>query len=452
MRSAKRGAKSRISLKLLCANSVFSVFLWCMFAEKTHHRGTENTKVAQRKAVKRNRLYLPSSLLLFGVISAVNCFAQPKPSPQNLQTDPSQPAVTFRLKNHPRARSVALAGTFNNWNAQSTPLTRRGADWSVSIKLPPGKYLYKFVIDGERWTVDPENSQTEGDSEGHVNSVLSIVVDNHAAYLNELPLGLEKTSFHRRLDVGGYQLYLNCEGRWRPGVPTVVMDAGLGDSSESWLGIQLKVAEFARVCIYDRAGLGNSDPSVHTQTITQIVRDLHSLLGRAGISGPLVLVGHSLGGINVRLYASMYPRAVVGMVLVDSAHEEQFARMNALVPEEIKKQFPPGAFEIRSPEKIDFEGNKAQKARMAKWRTDIPLVVLTAANAKPDPPGPLAYLAPKYEEIRQELQQDLVHRSTRGRQIVATRSGHYIHRDEPELVVNAIREVIEATRQLKRKR
>jgi len=316
----------------------------------------------------------------------------------------------------------------------------------VSIKLPPGKQLYKFVIDGERWTADPENPQTEGDSQGNVNSVLSIVVDNHAAYLNELELSLERTSFHRRLDVGGYQLYLNCEGRRHQGVPTVVMDAGLGNSSESWLGIQPKVAEFARVCIYDRAGLGNSDPSVHTQTITQIVHDLHNLLSRAGITGPFLLVGHSLGGINVRLYASMYPQAVAGMVLVDSAHEEQFAKMNALIPEEIKKQFPPGAFEIRSPEKIDFEGNNAQKARLANWHTNIPLVVLTAANAKPDPPGPLAFLAPKWEQIRQELQQDLMHRSSKGRQIVAARSGHFIHHDQPELVVKAIREVIEATR------
>ena len=123
--------------------------------------------------------------------------------------------------------------------------------------------------------------------------------------------------------------------------------------------------------------------------------------------------------------------------------------MNALIPEEIKKHFPPGAFELTSPEKIDFEENSDRKARLAQWRADIPLVVLTAANAKPDPPGPLAFLAPKWEEIRQELQQDLVHRSAIGKQIVATRSGHFIHHDEPELVVNAIREVIKATRKQK---
>ncbi|HEY6231121.1 MAG TPA: alpha/beta fold hydrolase [Pyrinomonadaceae bacterium] len=391
---------------------------------------------------KRQRHLLLTALLL--IVSAVNCFGQPTPSPRNAQTDPSRATITFRLRNHSRARSVAVAGTFNNWNAQSTPLTRKGADWSVSLQLSPGTYQYKFVIDGERWTVDPENAQIADDGEGHINSVLNIAVDNHGAYLNAKKFALKQTSFHRRLDVGGYRLYINCEGRGRPRLPTVVMDAGLGNSSESWLGIQPKLAEFARVCIYDRAGLGNSDPPVHTQTITRIVHDLHNLLRRAGISGPLVLVGHSLGGINVRLYASMYPRAVAGMVLVDSTHEEQFARMNALIPEEIKKQFPPGALDLTSNEKIDFNEDHERSARLSKWHTNIPLIVLTAANARPGGEGPLAYLAPKFEQIRQELQQDLVHRSSKGRQIVASRSGHFIHRDEPELVVNAIREVVNA--------
>ena len=121
--------------------------------------------------------------------------------------------------------------------------------------------------------------------------------------------------------------------------PVVVMDSGMGNSSESWLGIQPRVAEFARVCIYDRAGLANSDPSKHTQNTDQIAVDLNHLLNHAAVPRPLVLVGHSLGGINVRMYASMYPKEVVGMVLVDSAHEEQFAKMNALVPKRSRNNF-----------------------------------------------------------------------------------------------------------------
>lgn len=387
---------------------------------------------------------MPISLLLVCIISAVNCFAQPAHS-HPLQTDTSQRRITFRLKDHPKAKSVALAGTFNNWNILSTALTRKGEDWSVSIHLAPGTYQYKFVVDKDRWTVDPENPQTADDGEGHINSLLIVGAGKTAASLKLHAFSLKQTSFHRRVDVGGYKLYINCEGRARRRDPIVVMDAGAGNSSESWLGIQQKVAEFARVCIYDRAGLGNSDPSTHTQTHMQIAVDIHNLLARADVPGPLVLVGHSMGGINVRMFASMYPKDVVGMVLVDSSHEEQFARMNALIPEEIKKQFPPNAFEPMINEKIDLK-ESAEQIRKANWHANIPLVVLTAANAQPDPPGPLAFLAPKWELIRQELQQDLVHRSTMGKQVIATRSGHFIHRDEPELVINAIREVIEATR------
>jgi pimeloyl-ACP methyl ester carboxylesterase len=398
-------------------------------------------------ASKRNKSFLPPCLLLLGIFSAITCFAQPDARIQReAQATVSQRSVTFHLKDHPNAKSVALAGTFNNWNPQSTPMISKGADWSVSINLAPGTYRYKFVVEKNRWTVDPENPQTEDDGDGHINSVIVVTASGRSSTLGTKPSKIKRTSFHRRLDVGGYKLYINCEGRTLKGVPVVVMDSGLGNSSESWLGIQPRVAEFARVCIYDRAGLGNSDPSTHTQTTSQIVLDLHNLLAGAGVSGPLVLVGHSLGGINARLYASMYPRDVVGMVLVDSAHEEQFARMDALIPEEIKKQFPPSALVPTGNEKIDFTENSERRARMAAWHADIPLVVLTAANAQPGGEGPLAYLAPKFEQIRQELQQDLVHRSAIGKQIIATRSGHFIHHDEPELVVNAIREVVDATR------
>ncbi|MFN2516212.1 MAG: alpha/beta fold hydrolase [Pyrinomonadaceae bacterium] len=356
--------------------------------------------------------------------------------------------VKFSLKDHPNAKSVALAGTFNNWSTQSTPMTRKGANWSVSINLAPGTYRYKFVVDKDRWTVDPENSQTEDDGNGHINSVIVVTPKGLASNLGTNPSKLKRTSFHRRLDVGGHKLYINCEGRVRKGVPAVVMDSGLGNSSESWLGIQPRVAEFARVCIYDRAGIGNSDLSTHTQTSRQIAEDLHNLLARSGVGKPLVLVGHSFGGINVRMYASMYPKEVWGMVLVDSSHEEQGARADAVIPEEIKKQFPPSALVVTSVEKIDFK-ESFEQARKANWHADIPLVVLTAANSGPGGEGPLASLAPKLEQIRLELQQDLVHRSARGKQIVATRSGHFIQRDEPELVASAIREVIDATRKQK---
>ena len=152
--------------------------------------------------------------------------------------------------------------------------------------------------------------------------------------------------------------------------------------------------------------------------------------------------------LTFRMYASMYPKEVVGMVLVDSAHEEQFARMEALIPDEIKRQFPPNALVPTSNEKLDLK-ESTEQSRKANWHANIPLIVLMAADARPNPQGPLAFLAEKWEQIRQELQQDLVHRSAMGKQIVATRSGHFIHHDEPALVVSAIQEVIQATRKQK---
>ena len=239
-------------------------------------------------------------------------------------------------------------------------MIKKGADWLVSINLAPGTYQYKFVVDGQRWTVDPENSRNADDGGGSINSVIVVASESLASNRGIIPPKLARTSLHRRFDVGGYRLYLNCEGKARQGEPVVLMDAGAGNSSESWLGIQPKVAEFSRVCIYDRAGLGNSDPTTHNQTHRQIALDIHNLLARAGIATPLVVVGHSLGGINVRTYASMYPKEVVGMVLVDSAHEEQFTKMNVLVPDEIKKQLPPDALVPMINEKFDFEESTKQ--------------------------------------------------------------------------------------------
>lgn len=129
----------------------------------------------------------------------------------------------------------------------------------------------------------------------------------------------------RLIDVGGYRMHLDCRGE---GAPTVVMDAGLGGSSLDWSLVQGDLALTAQVCTYDRAGMGWSEVSPTPRTPKHIADELHLLLTNAGLSGPYVLVGHSLAGKTVRMFATAHPDEVAGMVLVDARSEF----IDALIP------------------------------------------------------------------------------------------------------------------------
>lgn len=127
----------------------------------------------------------------------------------------------------------------------------------------------------------------------------------------------------QRIDVGGYKLTLLARGQ---GTPTVVIEPGTGLAaveSGEWKAVCDEVAKKARVCLYDRAGLGTSDAApMRPRTSRDIARDLHALLVNAKVPGPYVLVGHSIGGLNVRVFADMYPDDVAGVVLVDATHPD----------------------------------------------------------------------------------------------------------------------------------
>jgi CubicO group peptidase (beta-lactamase class C family)/pimeloyl-ACP methyl ester carboxylesterase len=258
-------------------------------------------------------------------------------------------------------------------------------------------------------------------------------------------------AFEKKVDVGGYGLHISCSATTNKEAPTVVLESGLNQGSETWIEVQLEVAKFARVCSYDRAGLSKSDASSDKQARTsqQMVKDLHLLLDKAGVTAPFVLVGHSFGGVNVRLFASLYPKEVVGLVLVDSVHEEETEKWLAILSSDIRKQLEAaGGRELLGAEKVDLETSMKQM-QAAKWRTDIPLIVLARGTASfnlDDYAPPLRPFAPKGEELRIELQKDLATRSTKGRFLFAEKSGHMIQEDEPDLVVSAIRQVIESVR------
>ena len=162
------------------------------------------------------------------------------------------------------------------------------------------------------------------------------------------PLPAEPQPIGQLVDVGGYRLHLACRG---DGGPTVVMEAAIGETGLLWSLVQPAIAKTTRACVYDRAGLGWSDPSPRPRTAAVMVEELHALLGTAEVPGPYVLVGHSLGGLLVRLYAVRHPQEVAGLVLVDSAHEDQYRR----APREIRELLP--QFEEQG--RQQFEGLKA---------------------------------------------------------------------------------------------
>src|SRR4030095_7799142 len=131
--------------------------------------------------------------------------------------------------------------------------------------------------------------------------------------------GCARAAMARKVDVGGYRLRLQCTGQ---GSPTVVMDSGLGDTLETWADVWPGVKAFTRVCVYDRAGLRKSESGPPPRTSQRISDELHGLLLIAQVPGPYVLVGHSFGGLNVRLFAAQHPEQVVGLVLVEATHED----------------------------------------------------------------------------------------------------------------------------------
>ncbi len=246
------------------------------------------------------------------------------------------------------------------------------------------------------------------------------------------------------VDVGGRRLHVICVG---VGSPTVIMEAGLNSSSRTWRVVQPAVAQVTRACTYDRAGIGTSDPDPRTKaarrTSRTIVGDLEALLGAAAITGPYVMVGHSLGGAHVRLFATRHPRDVVGMVLVDSSHEDQAARLAATgytPPAEPNLPVEP------DPDRTDMLAS-LKEVGQARWRANIPLVVLShGRKIAADSPGITRDQAERVEDVWQQLQRELASRSSEGRLIVATRSGHFVQSDEPQLVIDAIREVVVASR------
>jgi len=286
----------------------------------------------------------------------------------------------------------------------------------------------------------------------------------------------------RFVQVGSTRMNIDCSGQ---GSPTVILESGSGGPSVDWLLVQPEVAKLSRVCSYDRAGYGWSDSGTEPRSSLQIAHELKQLLQAAGEKGPYLLVGHSTGGYDIRVYADQYPNDVVGIVLVDASHEDQDLR----APESIRKwqrdhrkspgwkklkyffqlhlgwarltadrdapEFWPKAFReeevfLTLPTKhqfavIDedqvFSTLSAAQVRNSGNLGDRPLIVLTATRQDDIPPE----IPPKDVQAEEDLwvhqlQPDLARLSTHSKLIVVD-SSHEMPTEHPEVIISAIHDV-----------
>jgi pimeloyl-ACP methyl ester carboxylesterase len=258
-----------------------------------------------------------------------------------------------------------------------------------------------------------------------------------------------------RFDIGGYKLHINCMGE---GSPTIIIDAGLGDDSTAWQQVLEESSPITKTCIYDRAGYGWSDFGPRPRTSRRIAYELNLLLQEAQIPPPYILVGHSFGGYNMRIFTAFYPNRVSGLVLVDASHEDQYERLDIKIPKNNKRLGSIITYSPESAENLATSGtNKIlqdRAFRTARYEISslyisskqvqyndgmlsVPLIVISR--------GLDEWVGSSHAKQREKtwilLQQDLTQLSPLSQHIFANHSGHNIHQQQPQIIIDALSEV-----------
>jgi pimeloyl-ACP methyl ester carboxylesterase len=275
----------------------------------------------------------------------------------------------------------------------------------------------------------------------------------------------QATAQNTLIDVGGHKLNVRGLGASRPGVPAVVFESGLGSPIDSWGGVPAEVARTTRTVAYERAGIGASEPGPEPRSVKQIVAELHALLAKIEVPPPYVLVGHSYGGPLIHSFAATYPKEVAGFVYVDPTDFMQTdadvqaiwdklgvkdgrdamralqGQMTASAPAGVKA-------EARELDRLERSG--LVDFRAAGEPPDVPTVVLLAGKSQPLPPS-LTFPVPfdRYFQALLEQRRDhfarLTGRAAKGTFIETSKSSHFIHMTEPELLTWAIQRVLSST-------
>jgi pimeloyl-ACP methyl ester carboxylesterase len=241
------------------------------------------------------------------------------------------------------------------------------------------------------------------------------------------------------VDLGGFKLHASVLGQ---GSPAVVFDTGLGDTLDTWGDLPTLLAETSQVVTYTRAGHGRSEPGPQPRDCRRLAEELHSLLDKLGVPPPYLLVGHSLGAVNIRFFADLYPDEVAGLVFIDPTTEQMKPRLES---EEDRRSFAAQLAQMPAGARAEQELLADDLAALEELGPppDCPAVVITSM-ADPVIPEPLReqYEAMNFtvERLR-ELQQrawgfheSLAARFSTGRHVAARESQHFIHHDQPDLV------------------
>ena len=235
------------------------------------------------------------------------------------------------------------------------------------------------------------------------------------------------------INIVGDSLKVNCYGK---GTPTVIFESGLGDDNEVWTLVQSEISKNTRTFSYDRAGLVNSDTSDLPRSSLDQVRQLHTILNKAKVKAPYIIVEHSIGGYNARLFAGTFAKEVSGIIFVDCSHENQFQdRINRSSSKEIELMKSQLIGEEQTFDELLTSAKQVEELRKKDALRHIPIIVLTADH-KGEESSSIT------EETWLGYQNDLASLSDYSKHIIVEGSSHYIQRDKPQVVIDAIKEIV----------